>query len=69
MIQLNSVKYELITGSKIACFNYVYGKVGGWSLPEEGLAEGAVRLVGGVEPLADAAHVELVQAVLAGQSR
>ena len=37
------------------------------SLPEEGLAERAIALVRRVEPLADAADVELVVAVLAGK--
>ena len=37
------------------------------SLPEEGLTERAVRLVGGIEPLADATNMELVATVLARQ--
>ena len=38
-----------------------------YSLPEECLAERAVALVAGVEPLADAIDMELVVAVLAGK--
>ena len=38
------------------------------SLPEKGLTERAIGLVGGVKPLANATDMELVVAVFAGES-